>query len=81
MMNLAVWPHCRRRRIGCALVEALCEALRMAGSHCLTLEVRASNDAAISLYKGLGFQQVGRRPGYYKMPKEDALILRKEWQN
>jgi len=43
------------------------------------LEVRASNDPARLLYEKLGFQQAGRRPGYYRNPREDALILRKEW--
>ena len=48
-------------------------------NHCLTLEVRASNAAAIALYEKLGFRQVGRRPHYYLSPPEDALILRKDW--
>ena len=39
----------------------------------------ASNEAAQALYAGLGYVQVGRRPNYYHNPKEDALILRKEW--
>ena len=53
--------------------------LKAEGVHSLTLEVRASNEPAISLYSGLGYIQVGRRPNYYHKPKEDALILRKEW--
>ena len=35
---------------------------------------------AIMLYEKLGFTQVGKRPNYYSDPKEDALILRKEWE-
>ena len=50
------------------------------GSRCLTLEVRASNTPAQALYEKLGFAQVGRRPKYYQNPREDALILRKEWE-
>ena len=42
----------------------------------ITLEVRESNLAAISLYKSLGFFEVGRLKGYYDSPKEDGLILR-----
>jgi ribosomal-protein-alanine N-acetyltransferase len=41
------------------------------------LEVRASNRAALALYEGLGYQQVGLRRGYYEKPREDALILQK----
>lgn len=80
MMNLAVAPAARCKGIGRQLVEALAEALQKNGSHCLTLEVRQSNLPAQKLYGALGFQQIGRRPGYYSNPKEDALILRKEWR-
>ena len=80
MMNIAVYPEFRRRGIAEQLVEALIEQLRELGSKCLTLEVRASNDAAQALYEKLGFLQIGRRPRYYRNPKEDALILRKEWE-
>ena len=81
MMNVAVHSQHRRKGIAEALVLALVEALKEAGSHCLTLEVRASNEPAKALYEKLGFGQVGRRPNYYRNPKEDALILRKEWEN
>lgn len=79
MMNLAVHPDRRRRGIARQLVVTLVEALAQRGSHSLTLEVRVSNEPARALYEQLGFSQVGRRPGYYLQPKEDALILRKEW--
>lgn len=78
MMNLAVAPAFRRRGVARTLVEALGQALRKRGVTSLTLEVRASNAAAIGLYQGLGFTQVGRRPRYYAKPTEDALILRWE---
>ena len=77
MMNVAVHPDFRRQGIAEALVTALCEALKKQGSVSLTLEVRASNEPAKALYEKLGFEQVGRRPNYYRNPKEDALILRK----
>lgn len=79
VMNVAVDEAFRRMGIASALVCALVTELSMRGVHSLTLEVRASNDAAKSLYGKLGFVQVGRRPNYYSAPKEDALILRKEW--
>lgn len=80
MMNLAVQPEYRRQGIGEKLVSVLITALAQQSVSSLTLEVRASNAPAISLYEKLGFAQVGRRPNYYRNPKEDALILRKEWQ-
>ena len=79
MMNVAVHPDYRKQGIATALIVGLVEELRKKGSHCLTLEVRASNENAISLYKKLDFQEVGRRKNYYRNPREDALILRKEW--
>ena len=79
MMNIAVHPDCRRQGIAAALVNALVASLQDMGSHSLTLEVRASNAPAKALYGTLGFQQVGLRRNYYHNPKEDALILRKEW--
>ena len=79
MMNLAVHPEYRRRGIARQLVQTLICWLKEQGSHILILEVRASNAPAIELYTQLGFVQVGRRPNYYFKPKEDALILRKEW--
>ena len=78
MMNLAVLPGYRKQGIGKKLVEMLISHLRADSVSCLTLEVRASNEAAIALYDGLGFFEVGRRPNYYTKPKEDALILRKD---
>ena len=80
MMNVAVSSTHRRKGVACGLILELLDQLKEQGVRSLSLEVRASNLAAITLYDGLGFHQVGRRPGYYKMPKEDALILRKEWQ-
>ena len=80
MMNVAVHPSRRRKGIAEALILGLIEELKIMESHCLTLEVRASNTPAISLYEKLGFSEIGRRKNYYRNPKEDALILRKEWE-
>ena len=79
MMNVAVHPEHRRRGIARMLINELTDALAKQGVHSLALEVRSSNAPAIALYEQLGFSQVGRRPNYYRNPKEDALILRKEW--
>ena len=77
MMNVAVADSHRRRGIARLLVE---ELIRQLDAYQLTLEVRQSNIAAISLYGSMGFTQVGMRKNYYQKPKENALILRKEWE-
>lgn len=77
MMNVAVHPDHRRKGIAETLVLALCKDLKQRDNVCLTLEVRVSNAPAIALYEKFGFTQVGRRPNYYRNPREDALILRK----
>ena len=79
MMNVAVTADFRRQGIGEKLVLALVEELKAIDSRSLTLEVRASNSPAIALYEKLGFVQTGLRKNYYRNPREDALILRKEF--
>ena len=78
MMNIAVRKDARRQGIAKKLILALCARLADKGVRSLTLEVRDSNEAAIRLYEGFGFLQVGKRPNYYFHPKEDARILRKD---
>ena len=75
--NVAVFPEYRRQGIAAKLLKVFCDFA--AGRHLafLTLEVRSSNAAAIALYEGFGFREVGRRRNYYDLPKEDALILTK----
>lgn len=80
MMNIAVSSQCRRMGIAQELVQRLVAALREKDVYSLTLEVRASNEPAKALYNKQGFLPVGRRANYYRNPKEDALILRKEWE-
>lgn len=79
MMNIAVHPDHRRKGIAERLLLELIAALKGMDSHCLTLEVRESNEPARRLYEKHGFQEIGRRKNYYRDPKEDALILRKEF--
>ena len=80
MMNVAVHPEHRRKGIAESLIDCLVLELKNRGSCCLALEVRVSNAPALGLYEKLGFSQIGRRPNYYRNPREDALILRKEWE-
>lgn len=79
MMNIAVAPNCRRQGVAAALIADLVDRLKARGSRCLRLEVRESNAPAIALYLHLGFTQLGVRKNYYRNPKENALILGKEW--
>ena len=79
MMNVAVHPDFRRQGVGESLILSLVEELKALDSHSLTLEVRASNAPARSLYEKLGFSQVGLRKNYYRNPREDACILQKKW--
>ena len=80
MMNLAVSPESRRTGTGRLLCQRLIHDLTEKGVGSLTLEVRPSNSGAVALYEKLGFLRVGRRPRYYQNPREDALILKKEWK-
>lgn len=80
MMNIAVRPDCRRKGVAAALITELICRLKGQGSHILRLEVRESNAPAIALYKAMGFTQLGLRKNYYRNPKENALILGKEWE-
>ena len=81
MMNVAVDPGFRRQGIARALIETLIAELAKMGSRCLRLEVRVSNENARALYERMGFLKLGLRKNYYHNPKEDALILGKEWEN
>lgn len=80
MMNLAVSPDYRRQGIGEQLVEELIRQLQEQQNRCLSLEVRSSNLPARKLYEKMGFFLVGLRKNYYRNPKEDALIMKKEWE-
>lgn len=78
IMNVAIRPEYRRNGIGHSLIMELISFLKEKGVCSLSLEVRKSNEPAIRLYTKLGFTQVGLRPNYYRHPKEDAIIMRKE---
>ena len=74
--NVASHHEFRRIGIGRSLMEvAIDEAGRRGVAHVI-LEVRAGNEAAQQLYRELGFGFVGRRRDYYRMPTEDALVMK-----
>ncbi len=75
LMNIAVDRRMRGNGCGRMLMEHMAGAARERGCTLMTLEVRRSNEAAISLYKGLGFVETGIRPAYYIDNKEDAILM------
>ena len=79
--NVAVQPEYRRQGVAGQLLAVFLNFAK--GNHLafLTLEVRASNYGAIALYGGLGFRSVGRRKNYYEHPREDTLIMTKEFDH
>ena len=72
--NVAVYPACRRRGVGRALLEAALRGAKARRCAFLSLEVRESNADAIRLYESCGFRFVGRRKQFYHDPAEDARI-------
>lgn len=76
LANLAVAPTLRGRGVGRALLDVMLEDAARRGTEHVFLEVRESNGWARKLYGARGFEEVGRRRGYYRSPVEDALILR-----
>ncbi len=76
--NVAVEEAARRHGVASALLDVFCR-FGQANLAFLTLEVRASNAAAIALYQKHGFAQVGLRKNYYQNPREDAIIMTREF--
>ena len=77
--NVAVRPECRRNGIAAKLLQVFLDFAQANGLSFLTLEVRASNYGAIALYGSRGFRSVGRRRNYYEHPREDAVIMTREF--
>ena len=75
LLNLAVTGSQRRRGAGGGLLDFLIEEVGRSGARRCYLEVRASNEAARSLYVSRGFYRLGLRRDYYRKPKEDAVIM------
>jgi len=72
ILNLAVSPEFRRKGIARCLVKSLATVI----SGPIFLEVRSSNQAAIKLYKSLGFKEISTRSGYYDSPAEPAIVMK-----
>lgn len=75
IVTLAVRPEARRQGVGQLLVLGALELASALGMARVTLEVRASNEAARALYERCGFRRVGLRPRYYTDNQEDAIVM------
>lgn len=80
LLDIVVPRPYQGRGVGKALLEYMMHGASGQGARCMFLEVRVSNDAALALYRGAGFGEVGRRRGYYPAPsgREDAIVMRRE---
>ncbi|MBR6772622.1 MAG: ribosomal protein S18-alanine N-acetyltransferase [Clostridia bacterium] len=76
--RIAVYPEFRRAGLGRKLMEAMMARAQELNLETMFLEVRESNAPAISLYEKFGFATVGRRPDYYTMPTEAAVLMSAE---
>ena len=74
--SIALAASSQRRGHGRMLFDDLVSELRKAGVLQITLEVRASNHAALAFYRRAGFVQTGTRRAYYADPVEDAVLMR-----
>lgn len=75
--NVAVDPKYRRLGIGKMLLESAEKGAISRNCESITLEVRVSNEAAISLYEKSAYEKVGTRKNFYEKPTEDALLMTK----
>lgn len=81
LMNIAVLPRFRRMRFALLLLDECIKKARQFNTERILLEVRRSNEAAISLYKKRQFFNIGIRRNYYKAPVEDAIVMMKDLKN
>lgn len=77
IFNVAVNADFRRKGVGTALINELVTYGKKNNLCFITLEVRESNQAAISLYSDFGFIRVGERKNYYSDPAENAILMTK----
>lgn len=78
LVRIATAPSCRRRGVASGLIRELLRVCRERGMKRVLLDVRESNEAAIKLYKGTGFQVDGMRKDFYTKPSEAAILMSRE---
>jgi len=74
LLKIAVRKSIRRQGVGDRLLRSLQQLLTQQSVLEIFLEVRSFNEPALQLYMKHGFRVVGKRPGYYSNPTDDALI-------
>ena len=77
--NIAVFPEFRRKGVAADLLNKVFDYAKEKRLSFVSLEVRPSNNAAVSLYQKTGFKEEGRRKDFYRLPREDALIMTKRF--
>lgn len=77
LVSFAVDPAMRRRGIGQLLLDTVLDTPEAKRASIMTLEVRASNHAALALYRRNGFLDIALRPRYYPDTDEDAVVMLK----
>ena len=78
VLSIGVIPGWQRQGVGSKLLQGVKRAAVKSGAKRLYLEVAQSNAAALAFYKKAGFDETGRRPGYYVKAgaaSEDAIVL------
>lgn len=75
IVTVAISPERRRGGIGRQIVQRLMAEAQSRGATCATLEVRATNEAALRLYESMGFVRSGIRKHYYPDNGEDAVVM------
>ena len=76
LANMAVAPEFLGQGLAVELLDHLLEVASNRGVNSIYLEVRDSNERAVDLYLGFGFEEIGRRENYYDFPREDARVMR-----
>lgn len=76
--NLAVFPEYRGNGVAQELLKNVIDFAYQKKLKFVSLEVRITNVAAISLYEKFNFLKVGERKGFYTCPKENALIMTRD---
>ena len=79
LLNIGIKKEKRRLGLGKNLLKKMIIAAEVMGSKKIILEVRISNKSAYKLYEKLGFEEIGKRKNYYRLPegREDALVMAK----